>query len=1244
MALDKTTATHKVIEASDINKVAQAPGQEIITDDGRLYYDSTLNKRNVISGNKTVYNTVGNAVVYPGDVVMDTSTNEFRFILSITDTTMFDGFSAPTGSSSTYTYTLNNPLSYQSDVNKDLQSLCRTLIEVMPNSFILQNNSLTWVVEVSINLISNPTEITLKSYKDPKTATGGYIEGRPNVTRAYWDGMRIISDATFGSDGTRTFSHDVYVNDGKLITYKDLSFKFDSTVTGLDALQNKADYTSANVTVSSPNSAYAYKSAIPFFGKYIVWFSDSFQFLRLPVREDDVELDTTASLLLHRKGNPTLVTATGSWKAGTNKGLVFKVDSINGTAVSSSNMLKDEYDFVHVPLVFKEIADSSTTKSADNVYLVGKYTCDQGYVKFKLLTNHGILSEVSDTSTLPVQSKAVVSYIKDKVASVYRIKGSYSASQLADTSGTISFEPGDVVNLSAINSDSAVSSMSSAFKTTISNLSKTLEVIDSSSKLVAILDSNSLDKISALLPVGAELILNAANDIILVTQIAPEEWEADHLPNDATIGSKYAISSVADLLQLISEPYCSIGDNLVWTGDYWDKLSATVDLRNYVTKDDITTVMRYKGTVTARKLTTAIPEIGDTYNMKTAATMISVTVASQNITADLSGTSLTLSDNFVKLFGAYTTDLGSFSSMDSNDTRIGSYVSIGLRAAGSTTTVFYIVTASDYTGSGFTVTPYTEGTTLADGNYSVYSWRVHVLNDWPGMDICWDGRIFQILGGITDLSEYYTIDETDTKFQTKLTIDDTVKNSSTNPVQGKAVDAAIKSAISSVYKIKGSTTVSRINTAVSPMGISPDIGDVYNIVDAGTISQTQGGDSLTPMAAIYDVNNKVVILRLSSGSIDPSALKSFYLTSISGAKAVSALIPISEITVSDSDVNEVTISLATVWSKMSFISENLPTETLYEAVLKDVEVVAGDNIVYTQFGWDKLSGSFDLGGYQKALEFAPNFTDEGASDKVAKVGVTKSYIDKQINDVAVGKGAVVNMVGNGQATLIGTYTFAEATTLKADDIACTINFANPAYKVVVPYNASLSTLFVNAYWNDTELLLQGTTHGPAVAELVDDQFMIQHIYPDSSSGKDTTITTATLPEGFGSTFNSVTYKASQAATIPAGTTIKIYGWPVVQSAGTEAVTLNDMLKQIYETQEAFKASSSIPSTSGVSYNTYTEEAELPANANTGSTACVTGDADTSKRGMYIYVNGKWNKLAFTSETILDNDTVEVELQ
>lgn len=1243
MALDKTTATHRVIEASDINKVAQAPGQEIITDDGRLYYDNTLNKRNVISGNKTVYNTVTDATVYPGDIVMDTSANNFKFMLNITDTTMFDGFSAPTGSSSTYTYTLNNPLSYQSDVNKDLQSLCRTLIEVMQNSFILQNNSLTWTVDVSINSIANPTKITLESVKDPKTATGGYIEGRPSATRAYWDGMRIISDATFASDGTRTFSHDVYVNDGKLITYKDLSFKFDSTVTRLDALQSKADYTSANVTVSSPNSAYAYKSAIPFFGNYIVWFSDSYQFLRLPVSEDDVELDKTVSLSLHRKGNPTLVTATGSWKAGTNKGLVFKVDSINGTAVSSSNMLKDEYDFAHVPLVFKEIADSSTTKSADNVYLVGKYTCDQGYVKFKLLTNHGILSEVSDTSTLPVQSKAVVSYIKDKVASVYRIKGSYSASQLADTSGTISFEPGDVVNLSSIGGG-AVVNMSSAIKSTISNLSKTLEIIDGNSYLVAIEDSNGIDKISDLLPVGTNLVLDIAADLITVNQIAPGEWEADHFPNGATGGSTYVISSIAQLNQQIAEPYCNVGDNLVWTGDYWDKLSATVDLRNYVTKDDITTVMKYKGTVSARKSTSQIPEIGDTYNMKSVRTMISIMLSDKNITATLAAGALKLSNNFATLFGHYTTDIGLFSTIDSNNTRVGSYVSIGLRAEGSTTTVYYTVTASEIIGYQFTVTPYAEGTTLADGNYSVYSWRVHVLNDWPGMDICWDGRIFQLLGGITDLSEYYTIDEVDSKFQTKLTIDDTVKSNSTNPVQSKAVDTAIKNAISTVYKIKGSTTVGRINTAISPMGISPDIGDVYNIVDAGTISQTQGGDSLTPMDAVYGADAKTVILRLASGSIDPSALKSFSLTLVIGNKTVSALIPISEITVSDSDTSEITISLATVWSKMSFTSDNLPTKALYEAVLKDVEVVAGDNIVYTQFGWDKLSGNFDLGGYQKALEFAPNFTDEGVSDKVAKVGVTKSYIDKQINDVAVGKGAVVNLVGNGQATLIGTYTFAEATTLKKDDVACTINFANPAYKVIVPYNASLSTLFVHAYWNDTELLLQGTTHGPAVAELVDDQFMIQHIYPDNSSGRDTTITTATLPEGFGSTFNSVTYKASQAATIPAGTTIKIYGWPVVQSAGTEAVTLNAMLKQIYETQEALKASSSIPSTSGVSYNTYTEEAELPANANTGSTACVTGDADTSKRGMYIYVNGKWNKLAFTSETILDNDTVEVELQ
>lgn len=155
-----------------------------------------------------------------------------------------------------------------------------------------------------------------------------------------------------------------------------------------------------------------------------------------------------------------------------------------------------------------------------------------------------------------------------------------------------------------------------------------------------------------------------------------------------------------------------------------------------------------------------------------------------------------------------------------------------------------------------------------------------------------------------DSDKVYTKSEVDSKLLNKADKSDSLSGYGITDAYTKS---EIDNKISNVYEIKGSSTIANLPT-------NPEVGDVYNITDSGTIIGTE------------------------------------------------------------------------------------------------IEVSAGDNIVYTSDGWDKLSATVDLSGYQEKLIFDSTPT-EGSTNPVTSGGIKKYIIEATAEDID-------NWIGNSDTTSV----------------------------------------------------------------------------------------------------------------------------------------------------------------------------------------------------------------------------------
>jgi hypothetical protein len=106
-------------------------------------------------------------------------------------------------------------------------------------------------------------------------------------------------------------------------------------------------------------------------------------------------------------------------------------------------------------------------------------------------------------------------------------------------------------------------------------ISEALTNYKTSSELVEILsDYVTEDKLQ-------EAIAEVTTDVTRVFTYKGSIDNYSELPADAAIGDVY------NVINADADNGINPGDNVVWTGDSWDKLAGSIDLSNYATKSDL---------------------------------------------------------------------------------------------------------------------------------------------------------------------------------------------------------------------------------------------------------------------------------------------------------------------------------------------------------------------------------------------------------------------------------------------------------------------------------------------------------------------------------------------------------------------------------------------------------------------------------------------------------------------------------
>ena len=848
------------------------------------------------------------------------------------------------------------------------------------------------------------------------------------------------------------------------------------------------------------------------------------------------------------------------------------------------------------------------------------------------LSKSEIGSVVSSTETMPVSGKAVDAAIKSAVSSVYKFKGSVTTGALS-RQVMDGYQPdvGDVYNvlndgsitqhepvIYCVNLSSYVNSNDEEIYELLFDLSGMAYDYSKEDKYTWSIYCETTD--GGTVPIGYSTISvyeeEDSNELKLVVTMPKLETDELVSSSDLNWDASYISCNV-------SQPELEVkaGDNVVFTQKAsWDKLSSTIDLSPYVTVDqlntvkaDISHVYRYKGDLSqlANSASLSDLQVGDVY---VEAGNWSGPLEFYNLTGTIAD-----SGSSVVIPGLYA-----YSNMHiPTDPRvIVELTYVGTDGELGTAIVDGCVGGNLTLSSADSNWPDTEGTQVEIDTYAVKFGTVAI-----GDNLAWNGWTFDVLGSYVDLSPY----------QLKSGVTSKVASGNTNPVQSGAVYDAIQAAISSVYKPMGSYTVEFINNSYNDSPVYCSDGCVVNVVNDGHINQT-------PWLLDYNL-------------VTASLVSTDLTDSDNNIYTVTVLMPESFVWQSDTAIIQCKLSNYTDFEYDSDTRELTIRQVSGEAIadiddggdifiscgLASFDVVAGDNIVWTNRGWDKLAGTVDLTGYQTKLEFASEITSENAS-KAVTAGPVKSYVDSEISKFLESSGSIMNLVGSGQATVLAEYTWSEDTTYAAGEEICTLQFSSPAYKVIIPERGiSGSTWQYNIY---------SSTGGSFTSRgnnyLSNDAFIFEVIAEDlvldnSISHDDGYLgNSAVVRSGFGGDIDHITLTSTQSVTMAAGMTVKIYGWPVVQESDT-ATSINEMLKEIYDTQEAFKAQTSIPdSDSGV--KTYTSLDNLPAAANSGAVAAVTSDSNTSARGMYMFINGSWQRLAFAGESLVDGDTVEVSIE
>lgn len=255
---------------------------------------------------------------------------------------------------------------------------------------------------------------------------------------------------------------------------------------------------------------------------------------------------------------------------------------------------------------------------------------------------------------------------------------------------------------------------------------------------------------------------------------------------------------------------------------------------------------------------------------------------------------------------------------------------------------------------------YIQNLSLSDFENSVSFEFVMPIELTTGDNIVWiEPGVWDKLSATVDLSNY----------QTKLTFDAIPTANSTNPVTSGGIktvldakanqsdvytkietDSRIDNKLSNVYKIKGSILCDDIDT------LTPDIGDVYNIIDDGSYEEDVSFiDSFVRFTqSNYTYGNLTFTDDVNVDNFDGCKCQ-LVLNSKTYNGALNIIVDLYQVKwlrfTADENI--------TGYSAQSLVDIIITTRT---------PLLAGDNIAWTEEGWDKLAATVDLSNYSTTDE------------------------------------------------------------------------------------------------------------------------------------------------------------------------------------------------------------------------------------------------------------------------------------
>lgn len=399
------------------------------------------------------------------------------------------------------------------------------------------------------------------------------------------------------------------------------------------------------------------------------------------------------------------------------------------------------------------------------------------------------------------------------------------------------------------------------------------------------------------------------------------------------------------------------GDNVAWTGTEWDVLAGTVDLSGYATKEDVnirlSSVYKYKGTVEKFVDLPQNAEIGDVYNIANEYSVSKyvkpVTIVDSYLDGDYSyayvnsgnGTDMPPWVFNAPIANVLNANLNKVTEAGWNDISVlecqtGIQLEIGK--------TYYL----EYFGVSEADLSYERG--MINCEFSVNA----------GDNVAWTGVEWDVLAGTVDTSAFAIKSDTLSGYGI---VDAYTKNE-------------VNAKLASVYRYKG--TVENIEE----LPTTNEIGDVYNVEQSGSNEK------------------ELFVIPLTSIEIDSAGAcvgyynQSKYPVYNGESGGMTSII----VSLYDKNLNTIASNISIMLYEGAFLA--VPPQDIYleakyfqlasggtvgETIHTGFSIQAGDNVAWTNDGWDVLAATVDFSNYMSKDDIIPSTQVNHGEDSLSDI-------------------------------------------------------------------------------------------------------------------------------------------------------------------------------------------------------------------------------------------------------------------